>query len=609
MSSATSHLTAELLRAAEAPWGEPGSWRPPRVDHVVLDAHHGTVALLAYEALGGGRVVCDRALVAGIALPAGPDDSEDLHYLQTMAARFGIAFARPGSSPCGVLHRLAFASPGAAVCGPPAVGGAGAFGMLAWSVGPLECSTALAGHALPFARPPVIGVRLEGALQPGVGGLDVLAAVVETLGSRAAGAVLECHGEGVAALEMDERIAFAAHCARAGALAAVFPADDLTRATMRAQGREEEWRRFEGGTRGFDHAITLELERVTARALPSVSQVCIGPEAEDDAVRRVRAGLAASGRACVRPVDLLPAGRVQRDVLRADGTLAALEALGVRVREPGDSVTSRGETAWLGADRAPFARAVSAAGAVALALGLTGATDAAALMTAARLERGAPIPADVLVPPVETPDEPDRSPRHRLPQATRGHRSRTRGVAVARAESTHGRSLLPRGPRLDAVRAEGEALAAWVLHEQDPEAAQRARSHGGGFLLAGSALAGEAEDATSARALAALGVHVVLAEGFGASTARQLALHGVLPLTWEHRTHATLVRVGDELELTSTPEALELGTRVAVRDLTSGVTLPARAALDPRLVAIARDGGLLATCARIGSPETGGRAS
>lgn len=600
MSRTTSHLTAELLRADEAPWGEPGSWRPPRADHVVLDAQDGTVALLAYEALGGGRIACERALVAGTALTSGPDQSEDVRYLQGMAARGGLAFARPGSGPCGQLHRAAFAAPGAAVCGPAAVAGAGAFGMLAWTVGPLECAIALAGNPLPFARPPVVGVRLEGAPAPGVGGLDLLAAVLDALGARARGAVLECHGPGVAALEMDERIAFASHAARAGALAAVFPADDRTRATMRALGREDAWRRFEGGTRGFDHEIVVASDRVTPRALPDVAQVLLGPDAEDDALRRVRAGLEAAGRALARPVEWMPAGRVQRDALRADGTLAAFEALGVRVREPGEGGAPRPESAWLGADLAPFSRALSAAGAVALALGLADAAAAAPLIAEARLERGTPLPADVFVPAVEADAGPEHGARHGRPAPTRGHRVRSRGVAVARAEGVHRSALLPRGPRVEAVRAAGDALAGWLLHEQDAAAAARTRAHGGGILLAGDAVDESAsEDATPARALAAAGVHVVLAERIEPAAARQLALHGVLPLTWEHRPHSALVRVGDELEITSTAEALDPGTRVAVRDLTRGLTLPARAALDPPLVAIAREGGLLATCARM----------
>jgi len=606
VSRVTSHLTAELLRADEAPWGPPGAWRPPRADHVVLDAHDGTVALLAFEALGGGRVACERALVAGLTSPSGPDDSEDLSYLQAMAARSGLWFARPGSAPCGMLHRLAFAAPGAAVCGPAAVAGAGAFGMLAWTVGPLESATALAGHALPFARPPVVGVRLEGALPLGVCGLDVLVAAIDALGPHASGAVLECHGGGVAALEMDERVAFASQAARAGALAAVFPADDCTRAAMRAMGREDDWRRFEGGTRGFDHSIELVLDRVVPRPLPAAAALVLGPEAEDDAVRRVRAGLAAAGRALMRPVEWLPAGRVQRDALRADGTLAALESMGVRVREPGEGVSPRVQCAWLGSDRSPLSRTVSAAGAVALALGLTDAAAASEFLGEPRLERGTPLPTDVFVPAAEVPTTPVHGTRHRLPTATRGHRARSRGVAVASAAGPPGASLLPRGPRLEAVRAEGEALAGWLLHEQDPAAAQRARAHGGGMLLVGEALAAGPEEDTTARALAALGVHVVLAEDIGAGTARRLALHGVLPLTWEHPSHAALVRVGDELEITSTPAALEAGSRVAVRDLTRGVTLPARAALDPRLVAIAREGGLLATCARTGASERGG---
>ncbi len=607
MSRSTSHLTAELLRADESPWGAPGSWRPPRADHVVLDEHDGTVALLAYQALGGGRIACERALLASAAAPSGPDASEDLRYLQAMAAHAGIAFARPGSAPSGALHRRAFAAPGSAVCGlGHSVAGAGAYGMLAWSVGALECATALAGHALPFARPPVIGVRLDGAPPVGVSGLDVLVAVLDALGPLARGAVLECHGDGIASIEMDDRVAFAAHVPRGGARAAVFPADDRTRATLRAQGRDEDWRRFEGGSRGFDHEVSLDLAVVRPRALPIVERVIIGSEAEDDAVRRVRFGLERADRSLLGVLEWVPGGRIQRDLLRADGTLAALEALGVLVHDVGAHVQPRG-AAWLGSDAASIADSVSPAGAVAFALGHARVDPVLEWMAAPRLERGTPLASDTFVPPAEAGSEPLPGERHRIPSPTRGHRERSRGVAVSRVADGAGVSWVPKGPRTHAVRAEGGALAEWVLREQDPGAAARAMAHGGGFVLAGTAMSGDEVDALSARALAALGVNIVLADRIAAAPARQLALHGVLPLTWEHRLQAPLIQVGDELEVTNRSGDLESGARVSVRDLTRGVTLAARAELDAPLVAIARQGGWLATCTAARERERGGR--
>lgn len=595
------------MRAEESPWGEPGAWRPPRADHVVLDAIEGTVALLAYEALGGGRMACDRALVAADAPPSGPDAGEDLRYLQLMAAQAGIAFAAPGSGSSGSLHRRAMAAPGRSVCGSGAsIAGAGAYGMLAWSVGALECAAALAGHPLPLPRPPVIGVRLEGMLAPVAAGLDVLAAVRDRLGPRILGAILECHGPGVAALEMDDRLAFAAHAPAFGARAAVFPADERTRLTMRAQGREEDWRRFEGGSRGFDDGFTLDLSEAAPRALAAADRVVIGPDAEDDVIRRVRAGLAASGQPLVRPVEWRPGGRLQRDLLREDGTLAALEALGVAVGVDAHAVP-RGEAAWLGWDAAAPNRSLSPAAAVALALGLPDAAAAAPLMQGARLERGAPVPEGVFLSLTAADAPVERGSRHRVPAPTRGHGARTRGVAVARAASPGGTPVLPRGPRIDAVRAEGGALASWFLRDYDPGAAARALAHGGGFMLAGSAWTGGDADARPARALAALGVHVVLADAVGDEPARQLALHGVLPLTFEHAALGAAIEVGDELEVTSRGEALEAGARVGVRNLTRGVTVGARVGLAAPWVAIARQGGWLATCIAARERDPGGR--
>lgn len=84
------HLTAFLFEANGAGW--PGPGRPVSLspNHVVLDEDGGVVALLAFEALGGGRARCPVALVGPAREAAGPDALEDQRYLRTAAAAFGL---------------------------------------------------------------------------------------------------------------------------------------------------------------------------------------------------------------------------------------------------------------------------------------------------------------------------------------------------------------------------------------------------------------------------------------------------------------------------------------------------------------------------------------
>ena len=585
-------LTAFLLSThGGLHWPSPGTpieWRP---DHVLLDDTDGTVAALAFEATGATRVACERVLVAPQREAVGPDGIEDLRLLQSFANATGAHFARPGAGPAGALHRRRFATPGRILAsGVPDAAAAGALGMLALPACALECAAAIAGEPLLMPRPRVAGVELTGVPDPGVSGLDVLAAVERRLAGE--GAVLEFHGPGTIALTMPDRLAIATRAAGVvGAIAVLFPSDDRTRGWMRERGRDADWRRFDGSAEGFETTLSLDLSYIRPVRAES-PLVRIGPYAEDEDVAALARCVAHSG---IRPgvtLDVVVPGRASLAVWAADGTLAALERAGADVRDRAHPSASAiaADAVILGGD--PSQDSVRERGVWACAARLIGSTPAEAMVNAGPPEHR-PLPEfdEVLEPEggviehgthhVQAPDPPP----HEMP---------FRAVVLLDAgDDAAAARLLPWGPRAWAARASAVELAGALFRPLDPEAPARARVFGTSVVVAGEGYGGGRHSESVARAAAALGVRAVIAASYAGGHDRLLALHGVLPLTWLEPGDRREVRAGDELEIPPPGGVSGVASRVAVRHLTRGFTFDVRCDLELELRELARAGGLL----------------
>ena len=114
-------------------------------------------------------------------------------------------------------------------------------GVLGWGVGGIEAEAAALGQPITTLVPQVVGVRLSGALAPGVMGMDVALTFAETL--RAEGVVgcfVECFGEGVASLSATQRACIANMTPEYGCTCTLFPIDERTIDYLRLTGRDEE---------------------------------------------------------------------------------------------------------------------------------------------------------------------------------------------------------------------------------------------------------------------------------------------------------------------------------------------------------------------------------
>jgi len=92
-------------------------------------------------------------------------NADDHRYLQSVSAKYGALFSRPGNGICHQVHLERFAVPGKTMVGTDShTPTAGGMGTLAIGVGGLEAIAATAGGRLFLVMPKVMGVRLTGRL-------------------------------------------------------------------------------------------------------------------------------------------------------------------------------------------------------------------------------------------------------------------------------------------------------------------------------------------------------------------------------------------------------------------------------------------------------------
>ncbi|MGC5035225.1 aconitate hydratase AcnA [Streptomyces sp. DT190] len=116
----------------------------------------------------------------------------------------------------------------------------GGLGVLGWGVGGLEAEAQMLGLAQSLTLPPIVGVRLTGAVSPGTSPVDVVLALTRRLRAENVRAMmLEFTGPGVAGLTAPDRCTIANMAPEYGAMTAFFPVDDETLDYLRRTGRTD----------------------------------------------------------------------------------------------------------------------------------------------------------------------------------------------------------------------------------------------------------------------------------------------------------------------------------------------------------------------------------
>ena len=203
-------LTQKLIEAHLVSGStEPGAEVALRIDQTLTQDATGTMAYLEFESMGIDRVRTKRsvAYVDHNTLQSGFENADDHRYIQTVAAKHGIWFSRPGNGICHQVHLERFGVPGETLIGSDShTPTAGGIGMLAFGAGGMDVAVAMGGGAYYINMPKVIRVELTGTLRPFVTAKDISLELLRILSVKGGvGHVIEWGGPGIASLSVPER--------------------------------------------------------------------------------------------------------------------------------------------------------------------------------------------------------------------------------------------------------------------------------------------------------------------------------------------------------------------------------------------------------------------
>ena len=164
-------------------------------------------------------------------------------------------------------------------------------GVLGWGVGGIEAEAAMLGQAVSMLIPEVVGVRLDGDLQPGVTATDLVLTITELLRKTGVvGKFVEFFGRGLDSLPLADRATIANMAPEYGATCGFFPVDAETINYLRFTGRDEQttalveaYCRTQGLWRASDSQEPL-FSQVVTLALDSVVPCLAGPKRPQDRV-------------------------------------------------------------------------------------------------------------------------------------------------------------------------------------------------------------------------------------------------------------------------------------------------------------------------------------
>jgi aconitate hydratase len=243
-------LYAHYWRVPKEPAGRGKSYIDFAPDRVAMQDATAQMALLQFMSAGiptvavPSTVHCDHLITAQNGADADlerarTDNNEVYAFLESVSAKHGIGFWKPGS---GIIHQVVlenYAFPGGMMIGTDShTPNAGGLGMIAIGVGGADAVDVMAGMAWELKFPKVIGVRLTGSLHGWASAKDIilkLAGILTVKGGT--GAIVEYFGEGTASISATGKGTICNMGAEIGATTSVFPYDDRMGAYLRCTGR------------------------------------------------------------------------------------------------------------------------------------------------------------------------------------------------------------------------------------------------------------------------------------------------------------------------------------------------------------------------------------
>ena len=634
---------AEKIFEAHKVYGElkPDSPVGLKVDQVYTQDATGTMTWLQFEAIGIERVKVPLAVsyVDHNMLQQNYMNPDDHLFLQTVAAKYGAYFSRPGNGICHQVHLEQFAAPGKICLGTdshtPTGGG---IGMIAIGVGGLDAAIVMGGSSFEVTMPKVVKIKLTGKLQrPWVTAMDVILEILRRLTVKGGvGKIFEYGGSGVKDLNVPERATITNMGAELGATTSIFPSDKRTKAYLAAVGRESEWVEIiaDKGAR-YDETIEIDLSMVepmiaqphspdnvvTVKSLAGtkVDQVCIGSCTNSSYQAMKTVALILKGNAVAQDVNLLinPGSKQVYEMIAKEGLTADMIAAGARMLE-----SSCGPCIGMGG--APGSGQVSVRSYNRNFKGRSGTKDASVYLASPvscavfavkgkiidPREAGLQIKSfkepkkylinrDFILPPkddtsdiavIKGPNIKEISVKDPLKDMIEAE------VLLKLGDNITTDDIMPAGSAVLPYRSNIPAISEFVFTNIDSsfsKRAQEAKSAGGGVIVGGENYGQGSSREHAAIAPMFLGIQAVIARSFARIHRSNLINFGILPLLFKNAEDYEKVEKGDRLVFQGVKNTLTGNQSYSIYNKTKNYTIKVSSQLNDREKEIIIAGGLL----------------
>ena len=630
---------AQKIIAAHLVSGDmtPGSEVALRIDQTLTQDATGTMAYLEFETMGIPQVKTELsvAYVDHNTLQCGFENADDHRYLQTVAAKHGVRFSRPGNGICHQIHLERFGKPGKTLIGSdshtPTGGG---LGMLAFGAGGMDVAVAMGGGAYYITMPKMFKVNLTGKLNPFVTAKDVSLEILRILSVKGGvGAIIEWGGPGVATLSVPERATITNMGAELGATTSVFPSDEVTRKFLAAQGREQDYTPvFSDEDAQYDRIIDIDLSslkpmiacphspdnvvRVDTLKDTKVDQVCIGSCTNSSLLDLLKVAAILKGKTIAPGVSLSisPGSRQVLTMLSNCGALADILASGARLLEcacgpcigMGFSPNSQGVSLrtfnrnFLGRSGTKDGQVYLVSPETAAASALSGyITDPTTLEPIGEIKLPESFLIDdssVLMPlPAEEAVNAQvlRGPNIKeFPQSKPFADTLTAQLVLKVEDNITTDHIMPAGAKILPYRSNIPYLSKFCFEVCDPTFSERAKAAGDGIIVGGSNYGQGSSREHAALVPMYLGIRCVIAKSFARIHVANLINAGILPLTFADAADYDALEQDHSLTIQNIREGIAKGS-LTVENTKTGKAFTALCNLTQRQQDILMAGGLL----------------
>ena len=610
-----------------------------RIDHTLTQDATGTMAYLQFEAMGLDKVKTELSvsIVDHNTLQTDFKNPDDHRYLQSVAAKYGIQFSRPGNGICHQVFLERFARPGKTVIGSDShTPTAGGMGSIAIGAGGLDVAVAMGGGPFYLKTPKIIGVKLTGSLPEYVAAKDVILEILRRISVKGGvGKILEYFGPGIKNLSVPERATITNMGAETGATTSIFPSDEITHEFLKWQNREEQWVEIPEGTdEDFDEIIEInlsELQPLVAKphspgnVVPlselygmKVDQVAIGSCTNSSLKDMLLVSTLLKGRK-IHPNTTLGISPGSRQVLlemAKKGNLADAIAAGARILETacgpcigmGFAPKNEGVTVrtfnrnFLGRTGTKNAQSYLVSPEVAVAAAVYGEfTDPKKLGPYPKIELPKTIEIDdsMILSPSEKPEDvkiirgPNIAPLPSFHPLADDLRIK---VLLKTEDDITTDHIMPAGASILPLRSNLPEISKHVFEQVDPSFPKRAldsKEEGGGIIIGGENYGQGSSREHAALAPMYLGIKVVLTKSFARIHRDNLVNFGLLPLKFVDNQDYNKIKNGDILEIQGVRKTIKENAPLKIHNITQNIDIETSYDLSERERNIILAGGTL----------------